>query len=95
MRKYNRVALALNDELNDVLTELSGLTGAPKTTIITELLLDNIGSFHQVVSAIKEAKAGQIEQSIKTTAKFITEATLNINQASFDLGELKGRHGIK
>jgi hypothetical protein len=95
MTKSKRVALTLEPALDDVLTELSGFTGSPKTSIINEVLNDALPLFIQVCQAIKEAKKGQAELSLQTTAKFLEEATLMLNQHHLDLGEVKGKYGIK
>ena len=91
MSRQKRVALTLTPLVDEVLTELSDLTGQPKTGIITEILTDSLPIFIQVIKAIKEAKEGQLEQAIQTTSKFIGDAQGIVSQAHLDLGELKGR----
>ena len=91
MPRPRRVALTLSPNVDDVLTELSDLTGQPKTGIINEILTDSLPIFIQVVKALKEAKEGQLELAIKTTSKFIGDAQGIVSQAHLDLGELKGR----
>lgn len=94
MAKSKRVALALPEHLDEVLTKLSTLSGQPKTSIITEILTDAEPVLRQVIKAIEEAKQGQIKAAVETTAKFLNDVSLQLNQSHLDLGELKGKHGI-
>lgn len=89
-----RIALALSDEVDLALTKMSQLTGQPKTAIITELLNDALPIISQVIKAIDEAKQGQLQAAVQTTAKFLSDTTLQLNQSHLDLGELKGKHGL-
>ena len=93
MAYAKRLSLALNADIDDAITKLAKLTGQPKTAVITELLNDSVPVLLQVIKAIEEAKQGQMEMAINTTAKFLTEATLQLNQTHMDLGEMKGRNG--
>jgi hypothetical protein len=90
MSKQKRIALTVSPFLDEVLTELSDLTGQPKTGIIIEILNDSQPIFIQVIKAIKEAKEGHLDLAIKTTSKFIGDAQVVVSQAHLDLGELKG-----
>ena len=94
MANTKRLALSLPDDLDLALTKLSQLTGQPKSSIITEILSDALPFIAQVTEAIVEAKEGQLHQAVQTTAKFLEEATLKINQSHLDLGSLKAKHGI-
>lgn len=93
MERIKRVGLTLPENLDSVLTELSILTRQPKTKLITELLLDATPVLEQVIEAIKQAKQGQEKQAIETMAKFLAEASMKLNQAHIDLGEVKVTHG--
>lgn len=94
MAKAKRVALALPEHIDQVLTKLSALTGQPKTAIITEILIDVAPILEQVIKAIEEAKDGQMQVAINTMTKFLTDASLKLNQSHLDLGEVKGKHGL-
>lgn len=94
MAKNKRVALTLPPEIDDAYTKLSLLTGQPKTAVITEILTDSMPIIIQVIKAIEEAKEGQLQTAVQTTAKFLQEASSMINQSHLDLGELKGKHGL-
>ena len=94
MTKAKRVALALPEDVDLALSKMSVLTGQPKTAIITELLIDALPIIQQVIKAIDEAKTGQLEAAVQTTAKFLAETSLSLNQTHLDLGELKGKHGL-
>lgn len=94
MAYAKRLSLALSAETDDAITKLAKLTGQPKTAVITELLNDSVPVLLQVIKAIEEAKQGQMQMAINTTAKFLTDATLQINQSHLDLGEMKGKHGL-
>ena len=93
MQKAKRVGLSLSPDVDLVLTKLSELTGQPKTGIINEILEDSLPIFQQVIKALEQAKKGQLETAIQTTAKYIAEASVQLNQVQFDLGTLKGKHG--
>lgn len=93
MRKNKRVALTLPPALDDILTELSGLTSTPKTAIITEILNDTMPIFSEVIKAIKASKDGQKEVAIETAAKFLQDASSMLNQAHMDFGGMKAKNG--
>lgn len=94
MAKSTRVGLSLPGEIDSVLIKLSELTGQPKTAIITEILTDSLPILTQVIKAIEEAKQGQMQAAITTTAKFLSDVSLQLNQTHLDLGEMKGKHGL-
>lgn len=94
MAKTRRVALALSEQADDVLTQLSTITGQPKTAIITEILNDSVPMLSQVIQAIKELKEGNEKNSLQTMAKFLSDTSNQLNQAHLDLGEVKGKHGL-
>jgi len=93
MAKNKRVALTLSPEVDDVLTELSGLLGQPKTALITEILVDALPTFRGITQAIKQAKDGQKEQALETASKFLQDASQSLNQAHMDFGGMKVKHG--
>ena len=93
MPKSKRVALALSEDVDLALSKMSALTGQPKTAIITEIITDALPIIEQVIKAISEAKAGQAQAAIETTAKFLAETSLLLNQSHIQFGEMKGKHG--
>lgn len=94
MAKTRRVGLALTDEVDLALSKLSSLTGQSKSGIISELLTDALPILQQVIKAIDEAKTGQLQAAVQTTAKYLAETSLQLNQTHLNLGELKGKHGL-
>ena len=93
MSQSQRVALTLPSEIDDVLTQISKLTGTPKTKLITELLKDAMPVMVQVIKAIKQAKEGQESLAIETMGKFLKDASNSLNQAHIDYGGIKATHG--
>lgn len=93
MAKAKRVALAIPESIDEVLTKLSELTGQPKTAIITELLTDAEPVFREVIKAMEQAKEGQMKAAVDTCFGFLSDVSVQLNQSHLDLGELKGKHG--
>lgn len=93
MAKSKRVGLSIPGEVDLALTRMSELTGQPKSAIITEIITDALPIIEQVIKAISEAKAGQAQAAIETTAKFLAESSLLLNQSHIEFGEMKGKHG--
>lgn len=92
MAKNKRVALTLPPEIYDVLSEISLLMGQPKTSLITEILVDSLPVFQTLVIALKQAKDGQQKLALETTAKFLQDGSNLINQAHIDFGVIKARN---
>lgn len=55
-QQKTRIALTVDDELNHVLSELSDLTGEPKTKLICDVLNDIVPVYKELVETLKEAK---------------------------------------
>lgn len=89
--KKIRIALSLPDDVDAVLKRLSKATNTPKTAIITELLLDTLPVFQEVLKAIEEVKQGQKEAAIQTMSDFLDKASGLLNQTSIDFEETKGK----
>lgn len=89
--KPRRVALTLPPEIDDILSEISKLTATPKTAIITDILNDAVPAFNQVIEALKQAQSGKKRLAIDAMAAFLSDASKNLNQFSFDLGEMRGK----
>lgn len=51
-----RLNLTLDDELNDLITDLSRLMGIPKTRVITDLLKDVLPALKEMRDALELAK---------------------------------------
>lgn len=62
-KQKNRVNLTLDDELFATLTELSGLSGTPKATIINDFLVDIKPNLDLSIDLIKKLKANQMQMS--------------------------------
>lgn len=92
MAKTRRLALALTDDVDLALSKLSSLTGQSKSGIISELLIDTLPIITEVIKAIEQAKLGQTQAAIETTAKFLEQVTGEYLQAKIEFDELKGKH---
>ena len=90
--KSKRIALTLPPEIDSLLAEVSALTGTAKTGLITELLRDTVPVMKQVIESIKQAKQGQEKLAIETMAKFLSDASIKLNQAHIDFGGEKAKY---
>ncbi len=90
MAKCKRIALSLPPESDAVITKLSKLVNTPKTAIITELVVQALPHIELAIKAIEESKKNQVEQAIQTVAGFLQEASMQVNQAHIEFGQLKG-----
>lgn len=91
MAKSKRLALSVPIEADILLSRLSAATNTPKSQIIADLILEAIPVFQQVMDSIDQVKAGQQKAAIDALADYLGKATLNLNQAHLDLGEMKGK----
>lgn len=55
MARKKRLALALPDEADQVLTEISEILNKPKTTIVTEIFLEALPTLQIVAKMLAEA----------------------------------------
>ena len=54
--RKNRIAISVTDELNDLLTRLSNLSGQPKYKIILEMVEDTQPYLEEIVKALEMAE---------------------------------------
>ncbi len=83
-----RLSLSVPAKANKVLSRLSELTSTPKSQIIVELIVDALPVFVQVLEAVEQAKQGQKELAVQTMAGFLEKATVSLNQAQMEFGDL-------
>jgi predicted DNA-binding protein len=87
-----RVALSLPDEADSVLSEISKLTNTPKTTIVTQLVVESMPAFQSVLEAVKEAQEGRKQAAYDAMLGFVAKAHTDLNQIDLDLDQFKGKH---
>lgn len=71
-----RVALTIPDDLNDLLDNVSDLSGTPKTKLIVEMLEQYSPVLEQVLSAMQQIKADK-EKAPEIAKKFANEMLLD------------------
>lgn len=71
-----RVALTIPDDLNDLLDNVSHLSGTPKTKLIVEMLEQYSPVLEQVLSAMQQIKADK-EKAPEIAKKFANEMLLD------------------
>jgi predicted DNA-binding protein len=79
-----RVALAVPDEIDEVLTKVSRLTGTPKTAVIVELLESSVPLLLQTIQAIELARAGNKDSAMNLMAGMLKDAGFSLDQAQHD-----------
>lgn len=74
--KKTRIALTVDDELNHVLSELSDLTGEPKTKLICDVLNDIMPVYKELVESLKQAK--KTKDTLPVLAKWSAKANQQV-----------------
>jgi predicted DNA-binding protein len=87
-----RIALTLPAEADSVLSEISKLTNTPKTTIVTQLVVESMPAFQSVLEAVKEAQEGRKQAAYDAMLGFVAKAHTDLNQIDLDLDQFKGKH---
>jgi hypothetical protein len=87
-----RIALTLPAEADSVLSEISKLTNTPKTTIVTQLVVESMPAFQSVLEAVKQAHEGRKQAAYDAMLGFVAKAHTDLNQIDLDLGQFKGKH---
>lgn len=54
--RKNRIAISVTDDLNDLLTKLSNLSGQPKSKIILDMVEDAQPYLEEIIKALEMAK---------------------------------------
>ena len=81
-----RLNLTLDDDLNDVITDLSKLMGIPKTRVITDLLKDVLPVLTEVRDALNLAKEKKnVVPNLARLAASVNAETGVINKEMADL----------
>lgn len=95
MARKKRLALALPDDADQVLTEIAEILDKPKTTIVTEIFLEALPTLQIVAKMLAEAKTGTTDSAVLAMAKALKEAGIQLNQAQFDFSMLQIENGKK
>lgn len=74
--KKTRIALTVDDDLNHVLSELSELTGEPKTKLICDVLNDIMPVYKELVESLKQAK--KTKDTLPVLAKWSAKANQQV-----------------
>jgi hypothetical protein len=90
--KKIRIALSLPDDVDSVLSEISKLTNTPKTTIVTQLVVESMPAFQSVLDAVKQALEGRKQAAYDSMLGFVAKAHTDLNQIDLDLDQFKGKH---
>ena len=74
--KKTRIALTVDDDLIHVLSELSELTGEPKTKLICDVLNDIMPVYKELVESLKQAK--KTKDTLPVLAKWSAKANQQV-----------------
>jgi|Wag4MinimDraft_9_1082661.scaffolds.fasta_scaffold03122_2 hypothetical protein len=91
--KKTRIALTVEDDLNHVLSELSELTGEPKTKLICDVLNDIVPVYKELVETLKEAK--QKKDTLPALAKWSAKANQQVAFMNNEMSKLYQKEGEK
>lgn len=89
MARKKRLALALPDEADAVLIDLSEALGKSKTTVVTEILLESLPTLKLVAQALKQAKEGLDDIAMAALAIALKDAGFKIDQVQSDFFALE------
>lgn len=90
-----RVALTLPDDLNALLDQVADYQGAPKTKLITEILLECQPILEQMLSAyklIQENKEGTADIIKNFGAQAVADASSKTTSLAQDVASLGVKH---
>jgi len=54
MENNNRISILLSEKLNNILSELSELTGQPKTAIIQTAIIENSSDYLDLIATLRK-----------------------------------------
>ena len=54
MENTNRISILLSEKLNNILSELSELTGQPKTAIIQTAIIENSSNYLDLIATLRK-----------------------------------------
>lgn len=89
MARKKRLALALPDEADAVLIDLSEALGKSKTTVVTEILMESLPTLKLVAQALKQAKEGLDDTAMAALAIALKDAGFKIDQVQSDFFALE------
>lgn len=89
MARTKRIALALPDEADQVLTEIAEALNKPKTTIVTEIFLEALPTLKSISQALIAAKTGAADPALQAMAVALKDAGFKLDQVQSDLFALQ------
>lgn len=87
-----RLNLTLDDELNDVITDLSKLMGIPKTRVITDLLKDVLPVLTEVRDALNLAK--EKKNVVPNLARLAASANAETGVINKEMADLLNQYNL-
>lgn len=90
-----RIALTVPEHIDTVLTEISSLTGMPKTALVIDLLEASIPAMKQTLDAIKLAQEGKRESAMGAMSSLLIDMGFTINESQREFEEFRQGKGEK
>jgi len=87
-----RLNLTLDDELNDVITDLAKLMGIPKTRIITDLLKDILPAMTEMRDALQLVE--QKKSAVPNLARLAASANSKTGEINSDMADLLNQYNL-
>ena len=87
-----RLNLTLDDDLNDVITDLSKLLGIPKTRVITDLLVDVMPAMVEMRDALELVK--QKKSAVPNLARLAASANSKTGEINSDMADLLNQYNL-
>ena len=87
-----RLNLTLDEDLNEIITDLSELMGIPKTRVITDLLKDVLPVLTEVRDALKLAK--EKKSVVPNLARLAASANAGIGVINKEMADLLNQYNL-
>lgn len=87
-----RLNLTLDDELNDVITDLAKLMGIPKTRVITDLLTDVMPVMVEMRDALKLVR--EKKSAVPNLARLAATANSKTGAINSQMADLLNQHSL-
>lgn len=87
--KSKRIALSVPPEIDRILTELSDLSGMPKTALVLELIESAAPVLENALVGLRHAKAGKRESAIEAMGGMLRDAGFQLDEAQHDFFDIK------
>ena len=87
-----RLNLTLDEDLNEIITDLSELMGIPKTRVITDLLKDVLPVLTEVRDALKLAK--EKKSVVPNLARLAASANAGTGVINKEMAELLNQYNL-